>query len=227
MRLCTTCWGCAPWGPPSLPPAELPLGRPPETAAWSFPTRPSWRRGRIGSPTRGWRKFRTFGSHNRGLSHLGRASFQNRHRSKPGPPARGSTGLRTLQVGSPKHLWGAAPRGAPPTTAGSPAFFGRSRRKEHQGGQGIFWDPLRWAPKIGDAPEPRRELRLGRSMFCLRSRSKHDFQFSFPACGRGNSARRALPGESIGRKHWMLCREAPTSKAFPRGEGGLWNTGAG
>ena len=24
--------------------------------------------------------------------------------------------------------------------------------------------------------------------------------FSFPACGRGNSARRALPGESVGRK---------------------------
>ena len=41
--------------------------------------------------------------------------------------------------------------------------------------------------------------------------------FSFPACGRGNSARRALSGESIGRKDWMLCREAPTSKAFPLG----------
>ena len=27
--------------------------------------------------------------------------------------------------------------------------------------------------------------------------------FSFPACGRGNSARRALPGESVGRKGWL------------------------
>ena len=49
--------------------------------------------------------------------------------------------------------------------------------------------------------------------------------FSFPACGRGNSARRALPGESIGRKDWMLCREAPTSKAFP--SGGRWAGEAG
>ena len=27
--------------------------------------------------------------------------------------------------------------------------------------------------------------------------------FSFPACGRGNSARRALPGESVGEERWV------------------------
>ena len=42
--------------------------------------------------------------------------------------------------------------------------------------------------------------------------------FSFPACGRGNSARRALPGESVGRKGiGYPIGGFPTPKAFPSG----------
>ena len=44
--------------------------------------------------------------------------------------------------------------------------------------------------------------------------------FSFPACGRGNSARRALPGESVGRKgRWgplgLFCGLPPGPAALP------------
>ena len=76
-------------------------------------------------------------------------------------------------------------------------------------------------------PEPRRRSRhsRGEKYVLAGGAGQNMIGFSFPACGRGNSARRALPGESIGRKDWMLCREAPTSKAFP--SGGRWAGEAG
>ena len=44
--------------------------------------------------------------------------------------------------------------------------------------------------------------------------------FSFPACGRGNSARRALPGESVGRKVLDILKEGfLLPKPSPWGEG--------
>ena len=44
--------------------------------------------------------------------------------------------------------------------------------------------------------------------------------FSFPACGRGNSARLALPGESMGRKGvGYPIGKLPPPKPSPRGEG--------
>ena len=44
--------------------------------------------------------------------------------------------------------------------------------------------------------------------------------FSFPACGRGNSARRALPGESMGRKGaGYPTGDFPPPKPSPWGEG--------
>ena len=79
----------------------------------------------------------------------------------------------------------------------------------------------------GMHPEPRRRSRhsRGEKYVLAGGAGQNMIGFSFPACGRGNSARRALSGESIGRKDWMLCREAPTSKAFPLGveqSGGLF-----
>ena len=76
-------------------------------------------------------------------------------------------------------------------------------------------------------PDPRQQSwhSRGEKYVLAGGAGQNMIGFSFPACGRGNSARRALPGESIGRKDWMLCREAPTSKAFP--SGGRWAGEAG
>ena len=51
-------------------------------------------------------------------------------------------------------------------------------------------------------PEPRRRSRhsRGEKYVLAGEAGQNMIGFSFPACGRGNSARRALPGESVGRK---------------------------
>ena len=51
-------------------------------------------------------------------------------------------------------------------------------------------------------PEPRRRSRhsRGEKYVLAGGAGQNMISFSFPACGRGNSARRALPGESVGRK---------------------------
>ena len=82
-------------------------------------------------------------------------------------------------------------------------------------------------PKLGMHPDPRQRSwnSRGEKYVLAGGAGQNMIGFSFPACGRGNSARRALPGESIGRKDWMPCREAPNPKAFPLGveqSGGLF-----
>ena len=51
-------------------------------------------------------------------------------------------------------------------------------------------------------PDPRRRSRHSRGErdVLAGGAGQNMIGFSFPACGRGNSARRALPGESVGRK---------------------------
>ena len=51
-------------------------------------------------------------------------------------------------------------------------------------------------------PDPRRRSRHSRGErdVLAGGAGQNMIPFSFPACGRGNSARRALPGESVGRK---------------------------
>ena len=51
-------------------------------------------------------------------------------------------------------------------------------------------------------PDPRRRSRHSRGErdVLAGGAGQNMISFSFPACGRGNSARRALPGESVGRK---------------------------
>ena len=63
----------------------------------------------------------------------------------------------------------------------------------------LVWGPSRnW----GLHPEPRRRSRHSRGErdVLAGGAGQNMIPFSFPACGRGNSARRALPGESVGRK---------------------------
>ena len=71
-------------------------------------------------------------------------------------------------------------------------------------------------------PEPRRRSRHSRGErdVLAGGAGQNMISFSFPACGRGNSARRALPGESVGRKGigypaGDFSRPTPS----PRGEG--------
>ena len=54
----------------------------------------------------------------------------------------------------------------------------------------------------GMHPDPRRRSRHSRGErdVLAGGAGQNMIGFSFPACGRGNSARRALPGESVGRK---------------------------
>ena len=117
--------------------------------------------------------------------------------------------------------------GAPPTPAGSPAFFGRKPEERTPGRTGILGPAALGSQNWGMHPDPRQQSwhSRGEKYVLAGGAGQNMIGFSFPACGRGNSARRALPGESIGRKDWMLCREAPTSKAFP--SGGRWAGEAG
>ena len=54
----------------------------------------------------------------------------------------------------------------------------------------------------GMHPDPRRRSRhsRGEKYVLAGGAGQNMISFSFPACRRGNSARRALPGESVGRK---------------------------
>ena len=117
--------------------------------------------------------------------------------------------------------------GSPPTPAGSPAFFGRKPEERTPGRTGILGPAALGSQNWGMHPDPRQQSwhSRGEKYVLAGGAGQNMIGFSFPACGRGNSARRALPGESIGRKDWMLCREAPTSKAFP--SGGRWAGEAG
>ena len=102
------------------------------------------------------------------------------------------------------------------------ASFGRAA---YGGVKGSAWCEA--PPKIGGCSRCARPAgTLAAEKYVLAGGAGQNMiPFSFPACGRGNSARRALPGESIGRKDWMPCREAPNPKAFPLGveqSGGLF-----
>ena len=65
-----------------------------------------------------------------------------------------------------------------------------------------FW--LVWGPSRngGMHPDPRQRSwhSRGERDVLAGGAGQNMIGFSFPACGRGNSARRALPGESVGRK---------------------------
>ena len=54
----------------------------------------------------------------------------------------------------------------------------------------------------GMHPDPRQQSwhSRGEKYVLAGGAGQNMIGFSFPACGRGNSARRALPGESVGRK---------------------------
>ena len=54
-------------------------------------------------------------------------------------------------------------------------------------------------------PDPRRRSRhsRGEKYVLAGGAGQNMISFSFPACGRGNSARRALPGESVGEERWV------------------------
>ena len=72
-------------------------------------------------------------------------------------------------------------------------------------------------------PDPRRRSRhsRGEKYVLAGGAGQNMISFSFPACGRGNSARRALPGESMGRKGaGYPIGKLPPPKPSPRGEGG-------
>ena len=71
-------------------------------------------------------------------------------------------------------------------------------------------------------PDPRRRSRHSRGErdVLAGGAGQNMIPFSFPACGRGNSARRALPGESVGRKgRWgplgLFCGLPPGPAALP------------
>ena len=71
-------------------------------------------------------------------------------------------------------------------------------------------------------PDPRRRSRhsRGEKYVLAGGAGQNMISFSFPACGRGNSARRALPGESVGRKgRWgplgLFCGLPPGPAALP------------
>ena len=57
-------------------------------------------------------------------------------------------------------------------------------------------------PKLGDCSRCARPAgTLAAEQYVLPGKAGQNMiALSFPACGRGNSARRALPGESVGRK---------------------------
>ena len=74
----------------------------------------------------------------------------------------------------------------------------------------------------GMHPEPRRRSRHSRGErdVLAGGAGQNMISFSFPACGRGNSARLALPGESVGRKGMGYpTGDFPPPKPSPRGEG--------
>ena len=75
----------------------------------------------------------------------------------------------------------------------------------------------------GMHPEPRRRSRhsRGEKYVLAGGAGQNMISFSFPACGRGNSARRALPGESVGRKGiGYPAGDFSRPKPSPWGEGG-------
>ena len=98
------------------------------------------------------------------------------------------------------------------------ASFGRA---VYGGGGCSAW--LEAPPKIrGLHPDPRRRSRhsRGEKYVLAGGAGQNMISFSFPACGRGNSARRALPGESVGRKgRWgplgLFCGLPPGPAALP------------
>ena len=133
------------------------------------------------------------------------------------------------------RILGGAPEGC--------ASFGRAA---YGGVKGSAWCEA--PPKIGGCSRCARPAgTLAAEQYVLAGGAGQNMiSFSFPACGRGNSARRALPGESVGRKgEWgplgflraaartcWVCPtgrvrwaegvgyprgELPTSKAFPSG----------
>ena len=75
----------------------------------------------------------------------------------------------------------------------------------------------------GMHPEPRRRSRHSRGeKYVLAGGAGQNMILSFSAgCGRRNSARRALPGESVGRKGiGYPAGKLPPPKPSPWGEGG-------
>ena len=77
------------------------------------------------------------------------------------------------------------------------ASFGRAA---YGGVKGSAWCEA--PPKIGGCSRCARPAgTLAAEKYVLAGGAGQNMiSFSFPACGRGNSARRALPGESVGRK---------------------------
>ena len=141
------------------------------------------------------------------------------------------------------RILGGAPEGC--------ASFGRAA---YGGVKGSAWCEA--PPKIGGCSRCARPAgTLAAEKYVLAGGAGQNMIASFSAgCGRRNSARRALPGESVGRKGewgplgflraaartcwvcpagrvrwteggWIPYREAPTPKAFP--SGGRWAGEAG
>ena len=84
----------------------------------------------------------------------------------------------------------------------------------------LVWGPSR---NGGMHPEPRRRSRHSRGeKYVLAGGAGQNMMLSFSAgCGRRNSARRALPGESVGRKGiGYPAGKLPPPKPSPWGEGG-------
>ena len=94
------------------------------------------------------------------------------------------------------RILGGAPEGC--------ASFGRAA---YGGVKGSAW--YKAPPKIGGCSRCARPAgTLAAEKYVLAGGAGQNMiSFSFPACGRGNSARRALPGESVGRKVLDILKE--------------------
>ena len=83
-----------------------------------------------------------------------------------------------------------------------------------------FWDPLRWAPKIGDAPRPApAKLALSGREVCFgrRSRSKHDWIF-FPRLRAGKLCEACPAGRVCWAEgDWIPYRSVSHVQSLPLG----------